>query len=171
VTVGRFFLTVCYVHKRFSPTWGETANRSRCSIEPVSAWTAPRRETISLEASVPLRLTLCAVTFILPVRACVCDHCSITSQGSTRVRLQRCWWHTAERITRQNQIKSLILCLCYSKVYRRTALVLMHEPVKTRNLDEKQRTQAHKYMQNAALNTRFNNDASFISSENITYSS
>lgn len=123
----QILLKRCYVHKSFAPAWGEAANRSRRTIEPVSAWAAPRWETIRLQAAESRYDKLCVLSQSL-VCVCVCAITVPSLQGSAH------WDYRdvdgtlvspAERITSQNQIKSLILCLCYSKVYRETAFVLM----------------------------------------------
>lgn len=65
----QILLKRCYVHKSFAPAWGEAANRSRRTIEPVSAWAAPRWETIRLQAAESRYDKLCVLSQSL---VCVC---------------------------------------------------------------------------------------------------
>lgn len=121
----QILLNRCYVHKSFAPACGETANRSRRSIEPVSAWETPHRETIRLQAAESYydncacchnhSVCVCAITVPSPQGSAEWDYRDVDGTLTS----------PAERITSQNQIKSLMLCLCHSKVYRGTAFVLM----------------------------------------------
>lgn len=120
----QILLKCCYVHKSFAPAWGEAVNRSRLSIEPVSAWAAPRRENIRLQAAESRYDKLCALSQSV---MCVCvlslsHHFRDQPSEITGMSMAH-WWVLQWGLPAK--IKSLILCLSYLKVNRGTSIVLM----------------------------------------------
>ncbi len=147
----QILLKHCYVHKSFAPAWGEAANRSRRTIEPVSAWAAPRRETIRLQAAESRYDKLCVLSESL-VCVCVCYHCPITS-GISPLRLQRCWWHTGESCREDYQPKSNqishIMFVLFKSLQRNS--FCPHEPVQTQTSMKNRITWADDHLKRSAL--------------------